>query len=374
MIVTRHTLADQEAAKKIKSTKFEIDSSEGADLANIWLYEVEGGDTRVVVIPFRKQMIDLRDIKDEAEADKKEEEAQYLKEKKMNGSDRDASRKEWDQMRAARFRERCLTSAEKHLWMFKVEAFLSTLLEQTDLVSLCCLAEISGRRLKTVEDYQKEFKELFKVPADFQPQFVLHSVMEKRTNVVAEAKKEAYGTVFSANKNVFKIERISVQESIYYFSPQGISTKIYQNIVDTSNNSMLLVSQEFTSGWSRVVTDACLAFSSVIRPISAFLSSDKANTNNNDPNASFDAGKESPSFTFKECFGRFGISELYLPNKVPLRPFYTAERLSKISKADSSEPLVPSSIESLLSLDFFCKLSRDFLDGYAKKIVDCKSS
>ena len=43
-----------------------------------------------------------------------------------------------------------MEAASKHLKMFKIEAFLGTLLEKTESVSLCCLAEISSRRHKSI--------------------------------------------------------------------------------------------------------------------------------------------------------------------------------------------------------------------------------
>jgi len=46
----------------------------------------------------------------------------------------------------AKFKIRCQKASSKHLKMFKIEAFLGTILEKTEKVSLCSLVEISQRR------------------------------------------------------------------------------------------------------------------------------------------------------------------------------------------------------------------------------------
>lgn len=66
-MLTRYSVdADEIAEKKIISQKFEIENEkEGPGLNNIWLYEVEDGDTRIVVIPIHSEMIDISAIKEE---------------------------------------------------------------------------------------------------------------------------------------------------------------------------------------------------------------------------------------------------------------------------------------------------------------------
>ena len=66
-VVTRYSVdADEIAEKKIISQKFEIENEkEGPGLNNIWFYEFEDGDTRIVVIPIHSEMIDISAIKEE---------------------------------------------------------------------------------------------------------------------------------------------------------------------------------------------------------------------------------------------------------------------------------------------------------------------
>ena len=63
------------------------------------------------------------------------------------------------------------------------------------------------------------------------------------------------------------------------------------------------------------------------------------------------------------------IDKLYLKTEKKLNKFYTSERLNNIQKGEKSEPMIPDSIEHLVFLHFFCKISRKFLKNYKKKDV-----
>ena len=67
--------------------------------------------------------------------------------------------------------------------MFKIEAFLGTVLQKTEKVSLCSLVDI-GRRHSTLEAFQTEFSKLFQTPENFKPQYLLHGYSSKKPKTV----------------------------------------------------------------------------------------------------------------------------------------------------------------------------------------------
>ena len=97
---------------------------------NIWLYEIEGGDTRVIVIPIRSDLIDISAIKEEADQDNEENinVNKDMKEKAYFGEELIQKKKEWNEIKEKRKEERCIIAAEKHYKMFKIEAFLGAIL------------------------------------------------------------------------------------------------------------------------------------------------------------------------------------------------------------------------------------------------------
>ena len=69
-----------------------------------------------------------------------------MKEKGLKGHELEKAKKDWEEEKKNIFEERCKVAAEKHLKMFKIEAFLRTILEKTELVSICSLVDTSQRR------------------------------------------------------------------------------------------------------------------------------------------------------------------------------------------------------------------------------------
>ena len=94
--------------------------------------------------------------------------------------------------------------------MFRIEAFLGTVLEKTENVSLCCLTELGNRRGKDLKFFQVEFQKLFTVPEYFIPQYILPGLTPKKKSVVTESNNPDVTAVFSANDGKFGIERFSM--------------------------------------------------------------------------------------------------------------------------------------------------------------------
>ena len=91
--------------------------------------------------------------------------------------------------------------------MFKIEAFLGTILEKTEKVSLCSLVEASSRRFQKLEDYQEEFSKIFFMPEGCTSQYIFHGFSEKKPKGKREAEKDAVTTIFSLEKGVFGINK-----------------------------------------------------------------------------------------------------------------------------------------------------------------------
>ena len=89
--------------------------------------------------------------------------------------------------------------------MFKIEAFLGTILEKTKKVSLCSL--VDARRLSKLEDYQEEFGKIFFMPEGCTSQYIFHGFSEKKPKGKREAEKDAVTTIFSLEKGVFGIHK-----------------------------------------------------------------------------------------------------------------------------------------------------------------------
>ena len=65
-------LPAEEQEVKIKTNVFELAEGKGRGLSNIWIYEMDDCDTRVVTIPINKEMIDISAIRDESQNEKEE--------------------------------------------------------------------------------------------------------------------------------------------------------------------------------------------------------------------------------------------------------------------------------------------------------------
>lgn len=75
-----------------------------------------------------------------------------------------AAQAKWNKEKEEKFRQSCEMAKDKHLKMFKIEAFLGTVLLKTETYSLCSLVEATKRRFKGMDEVLKEFSKIFNVP------------------------------------------------------------------------------------------------------------------------------------------------------------------------------------------------------------------
>lgn len=194
--VMKYVVAEKQVSqKKIIKRVFEIElAPEGQEpyLDNIWIYDLEGGDTRVVVIPIQEDMIDTDIIRKEAEADKEEDikVKQSFKDKGLQNEELKKANKDWEAIKNERFVKRCAIARQKHIKMFRIEALIGTVLQKTEKVSIACFVEICERRFKDLNGFMNEFPGLFSVPADFIPQYVVHKFTNKNKKLAPICEKD----------------------------------------------------------------------------------------------------------------------------------------------------------------------------------------
>lgn len=164
----------------------------------------------------------------------------------------------------------------------------------------------------------------------------------------------------------------------YFFPTKEIRTKIYENMGAEKNEAIAAVIHGFVSNWSRITEKCAFSFTGAIQHIRSYLNPETIAEVilPVDPNNSVDQAsiEELRTTTFRDVFEMYKIRDnLYLPAKMTLQPFYTSKRLGKI-KVDKDESLIPTSIENLVFLHFFSKLSRDFLEKYQKTDIETRSN
>lgn len=191
-----------------------------------------------------------------------------IKDKALQGAELKQAHADWDAIKKQRFGMRCVVAGDKHLKMFKIEAFLATLLEKTEKVSICSLLEFS--RHEQLSGFQKEFGKLFNVPKDFKPQYAVHRYNPKsKPKAAKEAEKEEVTTIFSTQNSQFTLKKCDILDDKYFFSTENIRTKIYENMQKNDNKAIIFVIQDFVNNWSRISVNTALSFASVVQQITA---------------------------------------------------------------------------------------------------------
>lgn len=276
-----YSLAEkQQTTQKITTRVFEVEEPKEGEppaLDSINIYQLEGGDVRVVVIPVQEQLIDLTKFREKDEELEKEDVANKDKwrDQCLQGDKLKAVQKEWDDEKAARFEVSCKEASEKHIKMFRIEAFMGTVLQKTETVSVCCLVDISQRRYKDIAGFQKEFSKIFITPANVAPQFIFQNYNPTNKSA-SHADNPAVTTVFSAIKGKFGIHKFECLEEKHFVPTEGIRTKIYENMQKNNNKAIIKVIQDFVDNWNRITVDVASCIITGIKQASLNLKLDQS--------------------------------------------------------------------------------------------------
>lgn len=148
--------------------------------------------------------------------------------------------------------------------MFRIEAFVGSILKKTETVSICCLVDISQRRHKDIAGFQKEFGKIFITPANLVPQFIFQNY-NPTSKSAPQAENAAVTTIFSVIKGKFGVHKFDCLDEKYFFPTEGIRTQIYENMEKNHNKAIAKVTQDFADNWSKITVDVASCAISVLK-------------------------------------------------------------------------------------------------------------
>ncbi len=157
--------------------------------------------------------------------------------------------------------------------MFRIEAFIGTVLQKTETVSICCLVDISQRRHKDIASFQKEFTKVFITPENVVPQFIFQNYNPKNKSAT-QAEHAGVTTVFSVINNSFGIHKFECLNEKYFFPTEGIRTKIYENMENNNNKAIIKVIQDFVNNWNKITVDVASCIITALKQASMHLNLD----------------------------------------------------------------------------------------------------
>ena len=124
---------------------------------------------------------------------------------------------DWNKVKQQKFKQNCEIAKDKHLKMFKIEAFLNTVLEKTKTYSICPLVET--KKCKDInKDVLQSFSKIFSVPKTETPQIIFYNYSSK-AKTADQAKHELVTTRLVLEQSKFSVEVIDCWNEKYFYAP-----------------------------------------------------------------------------------------------------------------------------------------------------------